>query len=188
MADRPLTETEWAVRHAAADMAKRRMMPTFDRLCESLPGTEEPAIRAAIHELVKLGKFPAPPEPKAESRTKKVKGRPVKNKVFNVALWRIVHGKGAIYEALATVTGMTVDALKCRVERAREVYPADELDPDVNRFTLAESSQLSRAMESYLRRAHDPAVREFADKTFTAKRARPDARSQVRDDRRKAMA
>lgn len=185
MADRQLTVTEWAVRHAAADMLKRGTFPTFDRLyeCDALVDVEEADIRGACNELVRLGKFPASVEPE-EIET----NGPVTSRALNIALFRIVECQGSPYLALAAITGLSVNSIKCRVSAARE-YPSDEIEPADGELNGIERGQLSRSVERYLDHVDDPAVREFASSTIAARRGRPGARSMTRDhanDRRRA--
>ena len=182
--ERLLSETEWAVRHAALDLSRRGIFPTIDRLyeCESLADFGESAIRAAAHELVRLGKFPRPAVPAADLADA---GLPVRasNRTINVALYRIVEDKGSLYESLSLVTGLSIDSIKCRVHTARECYPTEELDPYATRLSLSESSQVSRSIDRYVLASGDAAVREFAASTFAPRRVRPDSRSLTRDKR-----
>jgi hypothetical protein len=96
---------------------------------------------------------------------------------LNIALFRIVEGKGSVYQSLAVVLGITPNAVKCRVDDARWRYPSEDLDPEMVGLTAADKKYLA----ARIAQSEDPASIEFAAKIHTARRARPDRRSQARD-------
>jgi hypothetical protein len=91
-------------------------------------------------------------------------------KAYNVALLRIVDGRGALYENLHVLTGLSVDSLKSRVKRARWDYPDGE-EPAVL------DGDEKRALSRFYRNSDDPAVRDFLVNINAPPRKRPDWRS-----------
>jgi hypothetical protein len=92
---------------------------------------------------------------------------------FNVALLRIVDGKGSTLEHLAEITGLSIDSLKGKIKRARYDYTDEERDGPANDLDSDERRYFAR----YYGRESDPEVQEFLSRISTCTRQHPDWRS-----------
>lgn len=95
----------------------------------------------------------------------------LESQAFNVALLRLTDGKGSTVVNLAAVTGLTEDAVKSRVKRAR--YDYEETDDDRNPFSNAELRYLNNVYMA----SDDPRARAFIGSINATPRLRPDWRS-----------
>ncbi len=84
-----------------------------------------------------------------------------RTKEFNVALLDLTDGRGSVVRNLAIVTGMTPDAVKSRVKRARFDYTDEDRDPSAADLDPDES----RYFASVYKDSNDPAVREWIGST-----------------------
>ncbi len=114
-------------------------------------------------------------EKRAIRRFRKVVRR---ERSFNIALLRIIDGKGSIVENLTQITGMSIDSIKGRVKRARYDYVEDESEPTI--LDADERRYLSR----YYADSTDPRVQEFINQHNACTRVRPDWRGSHDADNR----
>ncbi len=96
---------------------------------------------------------------------------------FNVALWKVVKGKGSLLCNLAVIASfgrnvdVSPDGIKGIVKRVEHEYspeqiePEDELDPADRRY-----------LQKLYGRSDDPAIREFLGSIHSPARSRPDWR------------
>lgn len=96
---------------------------------------------------------------------------------FNVALWKLIKGKGSLLGNLSVVASfgrnvdVSPDAIKGIVKRVEHEYSpeqiesTDELDPADRRY-----------LEKLYGRSDDPAIREFLGSIHAPTRSRPDWR------------
>jgi len=92
---------------------------------------------------------------------------------FNVALYRIINGKGGVIKSLSVITGLSPQAIKSRIARVRVSYADQEVDLYANDLEPDEA----RYMQAHYKDFDDPAVRDFIQAHAAPLRRRPDVRS-----------
>lgn len=95
------------------------------------------------------------------------------SKRFNVALFRLVEGKGGIIKNLCDVTGMTEDQIKGRVKRVRYDYKPSDIDPHADELDGADRRYLTKMYA----KSKNPAIRAFLGSINAPVRSKPDCRS-----------
>lgn len=167
----------------------QRIYPSGDRLVIEAENVPECDVRRVRSDLVATGQLkirtPRPeglgpePEPNYDIDDDELPPALVKaashadrERVINIALYRIVEGKGSVYESLATVMGISPNAAKCRVNHARYAYPSADLDPNAGKFSEADR----RYFLKYTKPGESKAVRDWAAGVVAPRRARPDVR------------
>ncbi len=117
----------------------------------------------------------------ATPRKRKLKGRHKKQKhmeaAFNLAVLRIVDGKGSPAANLAVITGMSIDSIKSRACRARYEYTDAQVSEVDGGIALDRDER--RYMVEYYKSSKDPAVRSWmGEHVNSAPRKRPDCRTE----------
>lgn len=198
---------EWQILHSARDMDRSGTHPTADRLIYWNPDIPEADVRAIRADLIRWGLLKltttpgayAVPQPDATPRRRRgaasagagrrkrrgdaapaTPGPGIDPKTAAIALYRVVEGKGSVYRNLGMLLGCTGNAIKCRVDHARNAYTSEELDFEGDEIGLDPGER--KYLTKLFKKLDSPEVREFAATVYAPKRARPDRRSQSRDD------
>lgn len=182
---------ERTVRHAMQDMDRNGIHPSGDRLCEQLQDYPEGVLRHTRMHLVAGGHVTinTPPDnawPESDGDpleglsegvardTLKLRKREIaSSKDNNIAICRIMDGKGSLLESLATLTGLSPNAVKMRARQARIKFPdeiddgrPDELSPEDRRY-----------LQKHYKNRHE--CQDFLSRIHTAHRRNPDTRTAV---------
>lgn len=86
-------------------------------------------------------------------------GAPERNRIkrYNLAIWRLINGKGSATRELAVLTGLTPKAIERRSAKAGQQYSDNELRGEDGGLTYAERKYL----EIHYTRSQDPSVHDF---------------------------
>lgn len=89
-------------------------------------------------------------------------GRPTESDLgrirrYNLAIWRLIHGKGSVYEEVAILTGLSPKAIERRADRAAKNCTDEELNDQRGVFTDVEQRYFSLEYG----KSKDPEVRKF---------------------------
>jgi len=85
---------------------------------------------------------------------------------YNLAIWRLLNGKGSAAEEVSILTGLSVDAILKRQWRAENEAAQEELDSCSGVFTDDERRYLSKRYANM----SDPAVKAFVAGVTQAER------------------
>lgn len=93
---------------------------------------------------------------------RKTAGRPTRAATdrirrVNIAMWRLVHGKGNLCHEIGIIAGISADSARNRVWDAENSYSPQELECSEGKLSPAELKYLERRFG----RSDDPSVRQF---------------------------
>lgn len=186
-----LTPIELLVWHAACRLDRRGTFPSAERLVDVCEDVGERDVRRAHLNLKSWGflesvtsddspeghvepsphEFHEPTVPYVPSQPHPL-GIDTSSRPYNLALWRVVDGRGNRIRALSVLTGLSECAITKRCQKIRHNHAPKEADEAGEGLTIDER----RAVAHQYRKSTDPAVREFLDRVTTADRAHPDRR------------
>jgi hypothetical protein len=165
--------------------------PSGDRLCEACENYGEDAVRRARQRIVSTNAYLFKTSPPLEATVdpdpsdygewiEDSEGGPPTFKLgvdadreFNVALLRIIEGRGSVVRSLSVVTNLSENAIKSRACRVRHDATDAELNPCEGAFEPHDLRYLTAVFKD----SKDPAVREFIGTHNAPIRRRPDVRS-----------
>lgn len=162
-------EFEWKVFHAIQDVQRGGETLNEDLLVEALADVDAEKretilkmVRGDLSDVSTDDSDAVPGGLETDSRT------------FNIALYRVMHGLPGTITHLSELTGLTTNAIKCRIHKVRHQYTDEEIRG-------REPGELDRTEHASICRTYggmaNPAVREFVKGLNSGFRSHPDHRT-----------